>query len=93
MLVDRVKRLVFAADTGRTGLIQPCGRCNRVCHEKILRADAGTLQKRIEGRLRFHFRNGRNGREWQRTELQKSRFSDFMTPWIKEGTDLQPEFL
>ena len=35
-LVDQVECLVFAADTGRTGLVQPCGRCNRVCHEKIL---------------------------------------------------------
>jgi len=38
-LVDRVKHLVFAANTGRAGFIEPCGRCNWVCHEKILRAD------------------------------------------------------
>ncbi len=31
--------------------------------------------------------------EWQRTELQTSRFSDFMTTWKEEGTDLQPEFV
>jgi hypothetical protein len=29
--------------------------------------------------------------EWQRTELQTSRFSPFMTTWKKERTDLQPE--
>ena len=29
--------------------------------------------------------------EWQKTELQTSRFSEFMTTWKKEGTDLQPE--
>jgi hypothetical protein len=29
--------------------------------------------------------------EWQSTESQTSRFSDFMTTWKKEGTNLQPE--
>jgi len=31
--------------------------------------------------------------EWQRTELQTSRFSPYMTTWKKEGTDLQPEVI
>jgi hypothetical protein len=29
--------------------------------------------------------------EWQRTELQTSRFSPYMTTWKKEGTNLTPE--
>lgn len=31
--------------------------------------------------------------EWQRTELQTSRYSPYMTTWKKEGTDLQPGFV